>query len=468
MRFTIQMVVNDEYGETQIEDIIALDKRDDNPNDIGLSLRDSKRLLKSLQRSVVNHQAEHHTKIHVACPHCQKKRRVKDHRTIQYRTLFGIVSVPSLRVYRCGCEASATKTVSLLTDWLCDHNDPELQYIETKWASLMAYGLTADLLKDVLPVGDALNAATVRNHLHQVAKRQEKELEGKPDHLSGCPYEWGELPKPGKPLVVGIDGGYVRNWHHKKTNFEVIVGKSFSKEVAAKRFGFVQKIEDNPKRKLMGMLLDQGMQANQQITFLSDGADNLRELQFNMYPESSHVLDWFHLTMRLTVLNQFAKGLEKSDLNTGALVKDYLESAKWYLWHGNTEHALDKLEDCDDLLSDEDLKYKNRKKFEKHLDEMVTYIRNNAHLIPNYGEKWRYGETITTAFVESTVNEVVAKRMVKKQQMQWCHKGAHYLLQTRTAVLNDDLKSQFLRWHPGLNIEGQTEEQKGVDVKLAA
>ncbi len=34
-------------------------------------------------------------------------------------------------------------------------------------------------------------SVTVRNHLHKVAKRQEAELEGKPDHLSGCPKDWG-------------------------------------------------------------------------------------------------------------------------------------------------------------------------------------------------------------------------------------------------------------------------------------
>ncbi|WP_422615465.1 hypothetical protein [Photorhabdus antumapuensis] len=39
----------------------------------------------------------------------------------------------------------------------------------------------------------------------------------------------------------------------------------------------------------MAQLSSQGMQANQQITFLSDGADNLRDLQFNLYPESQHV-----------------------------------------------------------------------------------------------------------------------------------------------------------------------------------
>ncbi len=70
------------------------------------------------------------------------------------------------------------------------------------------------------------------------------------------------------------------------------------------------------------------------------------------------------------------------------------------------------------ICIDEELKYHNKKKLVNHLDELDTYIENNCHLIPNYGERWRYGERISTGFVESTINEVVAKRMVKKQQMQ--------------------------------------------------
>jgi hypothetical protein len=44
------------------------------------------------------------------------------------------------------------------------------------------------------------------------------------------------------------------------------------------------------------------------------------------------------------------------------------------------------------------------------------------------------GETISTAFVESTINQVVSRRFVKKQQMHWTLKGAHLLLQARTKV----------------------------------
>jgi hypothetical protein len=45
------------------------------------------------------------------------------------------------------------------------------------------------------------------------------------------------------------------------------------------------------------------------VTFLSDGADDVRELPLYLSPESEHWLDWFHLTMRLTVMGQLAKGL---------------------------------------------------------------------------------------------------------------------------------------------------------------
>ncbi len=47
--------------------------------------------------------------------------------------------------------------------------------------------------------------------------------------------------------------------------------------------------------------------------------------------------------------------------------------------------------------------------------------------------------------------------MVKKQQMQWSQQGVHYLIQTRTAVLNDDLKTQFEHWYPGIKLNDETE-----------
>jgi len=48
---------------------------------------------------------------------------------------------------------------------------------------------------------------------------------------------------------------------------------------------------------------------NQQVVFLSDGGDTVRDLQHYLSPESEHLLDWFHITMRLTVMGQMVKGM---------------------------------------------------------------------------------------------------------------------------------------------------------------
>ena len=76
------------------------------------------------------------------------------------------------------------------------------------------------------------------------------------------------------------------------------------------------------------------------------------------------------------------------------------------------------------------------------------YIRANHAWIPNYGERYRQGDTISSAFVEPAVNQVVSKRMVKKQQMRWTPRGAHLLLRMRTRAPNDDVADDFQRCHP--------------------
>ena len=88
------------------------------------------------------------------------------------------------------------------------------------------------------------------------------------------------------------------------------------------------------------------------------------------------------------------------------------------------------------------------KKLQQGVEEFWTYIQNNGGYIPNYGELYRCEETISTSFVESTVNYVVSKRFVKKQAMQWSPRGAHLLLQTRTKVLNEELEDTFRQWYP--------------------
>ena len=51
--------------------------------------------------------------------------------------------------------------------------------------------------------------------------------------------------------------------------------------------------------------------------------------------------------------------------------------------------------------------------------------------------------------MESAVNEIVAKRMTKRQQMRWDRTTVQPFLDVRTAVLNGTLEDAFRRRYPG-------------------
>jgi hypothetical protein len=93
------------------------------------------------------------------------------------------------------------------------------------------------------------------------------------------------------------------------------------------------------------------------------------------------------------------------------------------------------------------------RKLLRAVEEFHTYIERNRAFIPNYGERYRYGEHISTGFVESTVRQVISKRFCKKQQLQWTKRGAHLLLQMRVKTLNQELGTVFQRWYPHLQLE---------------
>ena len=180
------------------------------------------------------------------------------------------------------------------------------------------------------------------------------------------------------------------------------------------------------------------------MEFLTDGAAILRSLTSYLSAESTHILDWFHLTMRLTVFHQYALGVAQIDAAGGKALQEGLTSIKWHLWHGNAERVLEKIMDLDDILAthqDNALvakKYSKWKPLTRLIADFHTYVEQNSDFIVDYSERHHYGERVSTGFVESAVNQVLAKRLVKRQQMQWTKKGAYLLVQARTKVLNEE------------------------------
>ena len=367
---------------------------------------------------------------------------------MRVRSAFGDLTLKSPRWRACSCRgAGAPGSFSPLTELLPGRTTPELEHLLVKWAAYGAFAAVARLLRDVLPIDRKLSGMTVRTQVQRVARHIEADL-GSEEYFynGGSQREIEASPEPGRPVTVGLDGGYVRGRERPPGGtgcFEVIAGKSIPEEGRAKVFALVRRVDEKPKRRLHEVLLSQGVVPRQQITFLSDGGDTVRELPNFLHPNAEHILDWFHVGMRLEQLSQTARGLPKpqdgEDLAPEQLLGQ-LERVKWFFWHGNLLGVLDTIDDLAgtvETASDEVEAGSGAsvvlRKFSRALAEFAGYVEANRFSIPNYAERYRYGERIATGFVESAINQVVSKRFVKKQQMRWTPLGAHLLLQVRTA-----------------------------------
>ena len=272
MKFLIHLIAESEVGQ-HVQEIACLERKEHRLEDVGLTLREAKKLLGAIQQRMVEQQVEEYLETQRSCPHCGRARGLKGSHTVTFQTLFGNLELCSPPWNHCGCRPNPAKTFSPLLELLDGHVSPERLYLEIKWASLISFELAAHLLKDTLPVAETVNGASVCNHLHRIAERAEAALgDEKVSFIEGCPREWAALLHPQPPLTVGIDGCYVRQWEDKKAHFELIVGKSMAEDGPSRCFGFVQAYDEKPKRRLFELLKGQGMQMNQRVMFFSDGA----------------------------------------------------------------------------------------------------------------------------------------------------------------------------------------------------
>lgn len=449
MKFKLKLVLEtDDSDEVIINDIAQFTKEFSSIEDLGITIAESKIILTNLQKNIISHQVDNSLSNIPICNSCSMPCRIKENRTIKVRTLFGTVDVKSPRFKKCNCKNS-NKTFSPLSNLLHDKITPELYFLESKWSSLISYGLTADLLKDSFPIDNRLSIETIRRNTHTVAKKMESMLKDEEHIYADCfPSLINKEAFANESTMLGLDGGYIRSSDDKNKKFELIVGKSIPKTGPQKVVGLVKSYDNKPKRRLYELLQSQGITNDDRVCFISDGGESLKNLQIYINPNAKHILDWFHITMKITVLEQCTKGLINVNKIEGEAIKKLIKSIKWKLWHGKPLDALSKILKLSNEVAKFEKSYDRYISMVKYISEFYVYVRNNINIIINYGERYKEGKAISTAFVESLVNSLISKRFCKKQQMQWSKEGAHLLMQIRTAVVNDELYKFFQEWYP--------------------
>jgi hypothetical protein len=208
----LQLVMYDDGQNTTVTDVVTLKKPCQRVEHLGLTLKEAKQLLKTLQHRLLQRQVDAFLAASATCPDCRTPRKVKGYHSRSFRTLFGTFKLTSLRLFHCRYTRRKTTSFRPLSSLLTASVAPELLFMETKWASLVSYGMTVKTLTDFLPLDVTLDVKTVRHDTLMVAERCEAELGDEQwSFITGCPRDWGTLPIPDGPITVGIDGGYVRD-----------------------------------------------------------------------------------------------------------------------------------------------------------------------------------------------------------------------------------------------------------------
>ena len=460
----LQITAEDGTPE-EIQEVVAFEKQTQRSEQIGLSLAEGKAMLAEVQVPLVRAKVASWVEPHRSCDVCGTRRKSKGSYPLLFRTFYGDVPLQSPRLHRYPCKTEiAPAKSSPLPELSPDHVAQEKLYLESRWASLVPYAATAGLLGDVSPIASGANASALRQQTLRVAGRVELELgEERTSFIDGCPGKWASLPVPEGRIVVGLDGGYARDWKDRKTNFELIVGRTMPEDRESRYIGTVHGYDGKSKRRLFDLLNTQCLQANQSVTFLTDGGEEGRSLTELITPEAEHGLDWFQIAMRITVLEQYAHSVGKHDEAEGKKLLQQLERIKWLLWHGNQHRARQETSNFREEVAFLELNYQHLKPLPQQCTRVfAVYINNNSGSIINYGERCRSGERISSAMAESTVNALVSKGFAKRQQMQWTKRGAHLLLQTRTRTLDGTLRPLFERWYPSLAVPIAIEPDQAV------
>ena len=186
-------------------------------------------------------------------------------------------------------------------------------------------------------------------------------------------------------------------------NFEIVVARC-GRGGRGSRPGRYFTTADTSKRELQSRTLQalqtEGYAGRGEVTVLSDGAEIMKRLPKALPQPTAHIIDWFHIAMKIQPLQQIAdhvvrwRGVGNREM---AHVDADVRSLKWKLWHGQTDRALQQLE----TMTSEFAKLREGGNLSAarllHLAHpLLTYVRLNKGAIIDYGARYRSGRRVAT------------------------------------------------------------------------
>ena len=391
------------------------------PEGFGLRLEDGKRVLEQLQRAILCDQVEEISRESRVCPTCASVRAIHDYRTRVLDTLFGRIQVKAARFRRCSCDAGSSTNssgpLSALAYFFPDRATPELQRLHAELGSRHSFREAARLMKSFLPCRPP-HHTTVRDRLGRVATELEKSR-----RASGNPVE--ALPKGG--LTVFLDGAHIRcRPEYQQRHLDLVVGKIESRNMC-RRFGLVVNATASPGSRMREELSGFGWKPGRLLTVSSDGELALPNLIRNAMGgdgQVKHILDWWHISMRVQHVEAAVQGLVQTPGFPGnpVLFQRPAKSLRWWLWHGRARVAETYLKglmhDCTCLAEEPSAVCTAAARVRARCETLYIYLANNMESLVDYGRRYSNGLPISSSRAEGSVDDIANARMGKRRSVR--------------------------------------------------
>ncbi len=452
MQWTVRLEARTSAGEVTTTELATVSRpvMVSTLAEVGLVLSETKALLAKLQASMLCSQVAEYAAHHRACVECGALQPLKDRRTRRLQTLFGTVELEAPRFKLCRCRLTTPMAGTVLFSPVCAllsaRCTPELERVQAELGARTSFRDGVRILEALLPVSPA-NHESLRSRTHAVALQLEAADRQAAAEITAVRDERDEAAAAdaSRPVVM-LDGAYIRAVPgHQVRNFEAICGKVEREGQPTRRFALVRSVTEQPHALLRAALQGQGWREGDPVTAISDGDPALPALVRSATGGSvEHILDWFHLSMRVQHVEQVMRGLcalEPPPLAPLDPAQIDVERLRHLLWSGDPKKACEALGRItgwakDAAMLNHPAVEAGARRLVARCTELQTYIETNEGALIDYGERYRAGKPISTSRAEGTVNQLVSARMNKRRQMRWSPRGAHRVLQVRAAVLD--------------------------------
>jgi len=248
------------------------------------------------------------------------------------------------------------------------------------------------------------------------------------------------LKEAPETLYISCDGTFCHSAEEGKKKIEGRLGMVFTNkraEVSKGRFKLLEKRycasffgKDDFADQLEQEALRFRVEEAKQVIFAADGEQALWEIKKDRFPKALGILDWNHLSRRLTEALLVIESSAKRD-KSGDVIRELL-------WESEVDAAIRKLGRIHAEEAQKQNPSERQKKRLERLQEYVTYLENNRPWIINYAEAQAKGLYIGSSVMESAMNHLLANRLKKKKSRQWLREGADSVARIVTLIENGD------------------------------